>query len=92
MREATRCSAVELLRSVASREALVWIPEFLADDDPSVRSWGLGVLDQLAFRERIVDEEAEPLLVMAEQHSSKAIRAQAASIRLMIEQMNDDKR
>ena len=45
-----RWIAVELLRVVADRRALPWIPEFLADTDPRVQTWGIGVLDQLVLR------------------------------------------
>jgi hypothetical protein len=48
-----RRMAVELLRVLADRRALVWIPEFLADEDPLIQTWGIGVLDQLLSSELI---------------------------------------
>jgi hypothetical protein len=66
----TRRSAVELLRVVADRRALCWIPEFLDDDDPDIQNWGIGVLDQLLFSELVEPDEAEALLQKAARHEN----------------------
>ena len=78
---AVRRSAVELLRVVADRRALPWIPEFLNDSDPDIQTWGIGVLDQLLFSELVWPEEAEELIKMAELHRNDGVRDAAESIR-----------
>jgi len=86
---AVRSTAVELLRVVANGDALIWIAGFLADDDPCVQTWGIGVLDQLVWRRHINNDDAEPLLVLAAQHPSAAVREQAALIRSVIADRQD---
>ena len=76
-----RRAAVELLRVVADRRALPWIPEFLEDSDADIQSWGIGVLDQLLFSELIWPEEAEELIKMAERHQNQLVREGAERIR-----------
>lgn len=76
-----RRAAVELLRALADRRALAWIPEFLEDSDPGIQSWGFGVLDQLLFSELIEPEEAEELIQAAEQHRNQLVREGAQGIR-----------
>ena len=78
---AIRRAAVELLRVVADRRALPWIPEFLNDSDPDIQGWGIGVLDQLLYSELVWPEEAEDLLKTAEQHQSEHVRERAEWIR-----------
>jgi hypothetical protein len=73
--------AVELVRVVADRRALPWIPEFLTDPDLEIQSWGAGVLDQLTFSELVEPEEAEALLLVMERHENGAVREQAERIR-----------
>jgi hypothetical protein len=65
---ADRRAAVELLRVMADRRSLPWITEFLDDSDPDIQAWGIGVLDQLLYSELISPEEAEALIMTAEQH------------------------
>jgi hypothetical protein len=76
-----RRASVELLRVVADRRALPWIPEFLGDPDSSIQACGVGVLDQLLWSELIEQEEAEDLLKSAEQHGNGAVRERAEFIR-----------
>ena len=52
-----RRTAVELLRVVADASVLPWIDDFLDDDDPEVRLWGVGVLDYLVFRDLVDGHE-----------------------------------
>jgi hypothetical protein len=78
---AIRRAAVELLRSVADRRVLPWIPEFLDDSDPDIQSWGIGVLDQLLFSDLIWPEEAEELIKVAELHQNQLVRDGAERIR-----------
>lgn len=76
-----RRTAVELLRVVADRRALPWIPEFLQDDDALIQAWGAGVLGQLLWSELIEPEEAERLLIAVDQHSNEPVRERAEFIR-----------
>ena len=76
-----RRAAVELLRVVADRRALPWIPEFLNDNDPDIQMWGIGVLDQLLFSELIEPEDAEELIKTAGLHRNERVREAAESIR-----------
>jgi hypothetical protein len=76
-----RRSAVELLRVVADHRALIWIEQFLADQDEGIQICGAGVLDQLLWSYLVSPEEAEPLLVCAENHITAAVRECAKFIR-----------
>lgn len=76
--------AVELLRVVADRRALKWVPEFLAHEDQMVQSWGIGVIDQLVFSELCGPEEVTPMLQSAQSHDNKNVREKAAYILSMI--------
>jgi hypothetical protein len=77
-----RRMAVELFRVVATAESLPLVGEFLDDPDPDIQAWGIGVLDQILFnRELSYDEDTEPYLLRAEQHSNPSVRTMAASIR-----------
>ncbi len=72
---ARRHAAVELFRVVAVANDLPMIEKFLADPDPAVQIWGIGVLDQLLVRQDIDDEAAEPYLRLAEHHPNPDVRA-----------------
>lgn len=85
-----RRTAVELLRVVADRRALPWIPEFLNDPDADVQSWGAGVLDQLLFSELVDPEDVEDLIKAAEQHPNQLVRERADFIRRHLK--NDENR
>ena len=76
-----RRAAVELLRVVADRRALNWVGQFLEDKDDAIQAWGAGVLDQLLWSNLVEPEEAEPVLVRAENHSSAAVRERVGFIR-----------
>lgn len=60
--------AVWLIKHIAHPTTIAWVSELLAD--PNVAGWGVGLLDQLLWRERISPGDAEHLLVAAEQPSS----------------------
>jgi hypothetical protein len=72
---------VWLLRVVADHRTLNWVGEFLDDPDEIVQSWGIGVLDQLLWRDLVLPEEAESLLIRAEGHANPVVREKAGSIR-----------
>jgi hypothetical protein len=69
------------MRAIADRRALPWITEFLEDKDPEIQAWGIGVLDQLLYKELIWPEEAEDALKTAEGHENKLVREGAEGIR-----------
>jgi len=77
-----RRAAVDLLRVIATADDLELVPEFLADIDPGVQNWGLGVLEWLLTSGAIDTEEAEPALALADDHANNEVRNIAASIRL----------
>ena len=59
-----RRQAVFVIKDIAHRKSIDWVEEFLNDDD--VAGWGIGVLDQLLWCERIEpDEKTEELLNLA---------------------------
>lgn len=76
-----RRSAVQLLRMVADHRALNWVGGFLDDGDGAIQCWGIGVLDQLLWSGLVPAEDAEPLLVRAENHSNPVVRDKAEWIR-----------
>ncbi|HEY9749123.1 MAG TPA: HEAT repeat domain-containing protein [Allocoleopsis sp.] len=73
-----RRSAIELLRVVGDRRVLAWIPEFLADPDPGIQAWGIGVIDQLLFWQLLSDKDVKTILEPALTHHNSYIREQAA--------------
>ncbi|MET9915885.1 HEAT repeat domain-containing protein [Streptomyces sp. NPDC006435] len=77
--------AVELLRVVATSDDLPLVGEFLADADPAVQIWGIGVLDQLLFRGHIDADDAEPFLQAAEHHPNPQVREKHAYLRAHLE-------
>ena len=59
-----RKQAVFVIKDIAHRKSIDWVEEFLNDDEVAV--WGLGVLDQLLWCERIKpSEQVEKLLELA---------------------------
>ena len=80
-----RRSAVELLRVVADRRVVPWIPMFLADPDPGIQSWGIGILDQLVFSGSIDSEEVRPLIALALAHENNSVRTVARDIETRLE-------
>jgi hypothetical protein len=76
-----RRSAVELLRMVADRRALEWVPEFLNDPDEGIQNWGIGVVDQLMFVGVVDLDQCQSVLALAARHPSAYVRDMARSIR-----------
>ena len=76
--------AVELLRVVADRRALDWVPEFLQYNDNGVQQWGIGVVDQLFFSELCYEEEIADILDSALRHSNHFVREKAEYIESMV--------
>ncbi|GIG66501.1 hypothetical protein [Phytomonospora endophytica] len=82
---ARRHLAVELLRVVATGEDLPLVGEFLADDDPAIQTWGVGVLDQLLFGDLVTVGEAAPYLRAAEEHPNPSVREKRAEMRAYLD-------
>jgi hypothetical protein len=81
-----RRSAVELLRVIADERALPWVKEFLQDPDIGIQNWGAGLLDQMMWSKLVDPEDAEDLIVCAEQHANEKVRETAAFIRSFLTQ------
>ncbi len=75
-----RRSGIELLRVVADRRVLPWIPRYLDDPDPGIRSFGIGVVDQLLFAQLIDLEEAAAALAIARAHGDPRLLEEATRI------------
>ncbi len=70
----TRIYAVELLRVVADKRVVKWIPEFLNDANPAIQNWGIGVLDQLLWSSLVEFDEVKVLLKKSTTHKNEAVR------------------
>jgi hypothetical protein len=71
-----RRSAIELLRVVADKRALPWIPEYLADPDPRIQFWGAGIVDQLLYSGLIDIEDCQPILQIMATHANPKVHEQ----------------
>ena len=76
---------MELLRSLASRKLLNWVRVFIADPDPGIASWGMGIVDALVFSEEISPGEAESLILLGESHSDADVQEASARVREVID-------
>ena len=73
--------AIGLLKMVADRRVLEWIPEFMVSENEGVRTCTLGIIDQLLIMEEsITSEEAFPFFKQALSDPSNMVRAQASRI------------
>jgi hypothetical protein len=77
----SRRSAVELLRAVADRRALAWVPEFLRDSDEGVQTWGAGVVDQLLWSGLVEEENCQTILEMMSGHPNPGVQRYYCLIR-----------
>ena len=73
-------AAIELLRVVADKRVLDWVPEFLSSSNRSARIWGVGVIDQLWMDGEIEPEEGRALVEEALNDSDQAVREQAQQL------------
>ena len=76
-----RRTSVELLRVIADERALAWVLEFLRDDDAAIQLWGASLLEQLVSKELIEVDQAESVIIQAEQHSNPHVQERAKLIR-----------
>ena len=67
-------SAVELLRVVADKSALMWSIEFLNDPDEGIQAWGAGLVDQLLWSDFVEKEDCQDILNIMKNHQNLAVR------------------
>lgn len=79
-------TAIELLRVVADKRVLKWLPEFLSFDDEMVQTWAIGIVDQLVFSGGCDREDVREVLELAQCHSNLAVRENAAAIDTRLKQ------
>lgn len=72
--------AIELLRVVADRRVLPWIPSFLRDADEGIQAWGAGIVDQLLWCELVTPAECTELFNEMTNHANEAVRETASFI------------
>jgi len=77
--------AIELLRVVADRRVLSWVPEFLAFEDEGVQNWAIGIIDQLVFSDLCFEEEVTDILESARSHTNQYVREKTEEILSMLE-------
>jgi HEAT repeat protein len=71
--------AIYILKMIADRRVLDWVPEFMASENEAVRVWTLGILDQLlVMQEAITPEEAAPFFKQALGDPSDNVRNEAS--------------
>jgi hypothetical protein len=85
-----RRSAVELLRVVADKRVLPWVPMFLRDADAGTQAWGAGVVDQLLWSNLAKAEECADLLDEMDRHRNDAVRERADYIRKFLRSREGD--
>ena len=78
--EDRRC-AVELLRVVADDRVLAWAPIYLADPDPLVQVWAIGIVEQLRYARLADDEACASVVAIGEAHPNESVRESAQAMR-----------
>jgi hypothetical protein len=81
-----RITAVELLRVVADARALTWVSEFLADPEPGIQFWGIGIVDQLLFSRLIEPEDAADIISQAVFHPNPDVAQKARDMQSIFEE------
>lgn len=84
-----KIDAVELLRVVADKRVLKWVPEFLEHENSGIQNWGIGIIDQLLFSQLCDEEDVVQILDKAKNHSSQYVREKAEEIYLMFNTEED---
>lgn len=64
-----RIEALGLLRWIANKSIIKWIPEFLNHADKDVRSCGVAIVDQMLFKKIIYYEDIEEILSSTLNHT-----------------------
>jgi hypothetical protein len=80
-----KIDAVELLRVVADKRVLKWVPEFLEHENSGIQNWGIGIVDQLLFSHLCDEEDVAEILHQASNHPSKYVREKVEEIYLMFD-------
>ncbi|AFY58355.1 hypothetical protein Riv7116_5994 [Rivularia sp. PCC 7116] len=78
-----KIDAVELLRVVADKRVLKWVPEFLKHENPGIQNWGIGIVEQLLFSHLCDEEDVAEILQQASKHHSKYLRDKADDMHLI---------
>ena len=85
-----KIDAVELLRVVADKRVLKWVPEFLEHENSGIQNWGIGIIDQLLFSHLCDDEDVVEILQQASKHHSQYVREKAEEKCLMLEDLDNN--
>jgi hypothetical protein len=81
----SRRMAIELLRVVGDRRSLIWIDEFLDDEDIYIQNYGIDLLSQLLFSDLIYPENARNLLAKSVNHINSYVREKTNDLIIAIE-------
>ncbi|MBV6622940.1 MAG: hypothetical protein KI793_08310 [Rivularia sp. (in: Bacteria)] len=84
-----KIDAIELLRVVADKRVLKWVPDFLEHENTGIQNWGIGIVDQLLFSHLCDDEDVIEILDKARNHSSQYVREKAELIYLTLEDLEE---
>ena len=76
----TKRNAIELLKVLADRAVLQWIPEFLKDSDENIQNWSIGMIDQLLFGKMVDYEDVRQILEASLNHPNEYVRDTADSL------------
>ncbi len=69
-----KISAIELLRIVADKRVIAWIPKFLQDPNKEIQSWGAGIVDQILQDQIVEIEEVAEVLSLMKAHPNEQVR------------------
>jgi hypothetical protein len=69
-----RRSAIELLRVVADRRALDWVPQYLADPDEGIQMWGAGIVRQLLLSDLVERDECAATVELMANHPNPVVQ------------------
>jgi hypothetical protein len=85
-------AALHLIYKIGHPRAFDWIPEFLADGSDWIGLQAMELLDYFITEgdRPLAPEDVEPVLELAAQHTSAAVRARVAVTRMLLEQDSSD--
>ncbi|EGF93643.1 hypothetical protein ABI_20840 [Asticcacaulis biprosthecium C19] len=78
--EDEKSMAVNLLKAIGDARVLAWIPLYLSDANAAVRAWGIGILEELYYRDEVESEAYEAVLRLALAHPENYIREAAVAL------------
>jgi hypothetical protein len=80
-----KASAICLLKDVADRRVLEWMPEIASSPIPTVRYWSLGIIDQLLIMQNEIElSDALPIVTKLRNDPDLHVREHAEQILQMI--------